>query len=172
MEEAGLGRRRAATLPAIAFLDLTGFTRLTESHGDHEAAELAARLAEIVHETSRRHRGRPVKFLGDGVMFHFPDPGGAVLSALELVERIPQAGLPPARIGINAGAIVFRDGDYYGRAVNVAARIADYARPREVLVSDEVRRNAPVEGVAFAEIGTVDLKGVREPVTLHLAARA
>ena len=172
MEEAGLGRRRAATLPAIAFLDLTGFTRLTESQGDHEASELAARLAEIVHETSRRHRGRPVKLLGDGVMFHFPDPGGAVPSALELVERIPQAGLPPARIGINAGAIVFRDGDYYGRAVNVAARFTDYARPREVLVSDEVRRNAPVEGVAFTEIGTVDLKGVREAVTLHQATRA
>ena len=172
MEDAGLGRHRAATLPAIAFLDLTGFTRLTESHGDHEAAELAAKLAEIVHATSRAHRGRPVKFLGNGVMFHFTSSDGAVLAALELVGRIPQAGLPPARVGINTGPIVFRDGDYYGRTVNVAARIADYSRPREVLVSDEVRRSAGIERVAFTEVGTVDLKGVREPVTLHLVSRA
>ena len=110
MEEAGLGRRRAATLPAIAFLDLTGFTRLTESRGDEEAAELAAMLGELVRETSLAHRGRPVKFLGDGVMFHFADPGGAVLAGLELVERISEAGLPPARLGVNAGHAVFRDG--------------------------------------------------------------
>jgi len=107
MEAAGLGRRRAATLPAIAFLDLTGFTRLTESRGDEEAAELVATLGELVRETSLAHRGRPVKFLGDGVMFHFTDPGGAVLAGLDLVERIPEAGLPPARLGVNAGHAVF-----------------------------------------------------------------
>ena len=172
MEEAGLGRRRAAVPPAIAFLDLSGFTRLTESRGDDDAAKLAATLAELVHDASRMNGGRAVKFLGDGVMLHFSNPGGAVLAGLELVERIPEAGLPQARVGINAGRIVFRDGDYYGRAVNIAARMADYARPREALVSDEARRAATLDAVAFAEIGPVELKGVREPVTLYQARRA
>src|SRR5205823_5240020 len=77
--------------------------------------------------------GRVVKTLGDGVMFHFADPAGAILCGLAMVERAERLGLPRARMGVNAGKVVFRDGDYFGRTVNIAARIADYARPGEVL---------------------------------------
>ena len=72
--------------PAICFLDLTGYTRLTEERGDEAAAELAGRLARLVQRTSARHGGKPVKWLGDGVMFHFREPGRGVLAALEMVE--------------------------------------------------------------------------------------
>ena len=89
LERAGLARRRPDRPPAIAFLDLSGYTKLTEERGDRAAAELAARLVEIVHELARRHGGRPVKLLGDGVMFHFPEPAQAVRCGLELVDRIP-----------------------------------------------------------------------------------
>jgi adenylate cyclase len=75
----------------------------------------------------------------------------------------------PARIGINAGAVVVQEGDYFGKTVNVASRIADHARPREVLVSDEAMRSADVTDVEFRSIGEVELKGVTRAVRLYRA---
>jgi adenylate cyclase len=114
--------------PAMCFLDLTGYTRLTEERGDRAAA-LATSLADLVERVSLPHGGQPVKWLGDGVMFHFRHPGQGVVAALEMVERTPQAGLPPAHVGLHAGPVVFQDGDYFGRTVNLAARIAGHADP-------------------------------------------
>jgi adenylate cyclase len=94
LERAGLARRRPIRPPAIAFLDLTGYTKLTEEHGDRAAAELAGRLVEIVHELAHRRGGRPVKLLGDGVMFHFPNPAQAVRCGLELLLPGAPAALP------------------------------------------------------------------------------
>ena len=63
--------------PAMCFLDITGYTRLTQEHGDAAAAELAEQLGRLVQRTSVKHGGRAVKWLGDGVMLHFPKPGWA-----------------------------------------------------------------------------------------------
>ena len=79
-----------------------------------------------------------MKWLGDGVMFHFREPAAAVLAAVAMVAVVGSQGLPPAHVGIHAGPVVFQEGDYFGRTVNLAARIAEYARPGEVLVSQEV----------------------------------
>jgi adenylate cyclase len=172
MEETGIGRRRDLRPPAIGFLDLSGFTGLTGAKGDEEAAKLAVRLSDLVHESTASRHGRAVKSLGDGVMLHFRDPSEAVSAALDLVDAIPQAGLPPARVGITSGPVVFRDGDYFGRAVNMASRIADDARPSEVLVSETVAESEAASGSAFEELGVVELKGIREPVRLFRAVRA
>jgi len=158
--------------PAIAFLDLSGYTRLTEEHGDAAAADLAGRLSRLVNRTSAEHGGKPIKWLGDGVMFHFRDPGPGVVAALEMVEGAADAKLPPAHVGIHAGPVLFQEGDYFGRTVNVAARIADYARRGEVLVTDEVVAAGGAEGVAFDPIGPVELKGLTEAVPLHVARRS
>jgi adenylate cyclase len=104
-------------------------------------------------------------------MFHFSDPAGAIRGGLDLVERTEQAISVPARIGINAGAVIVQEGDYFGRTVNVAARIADHARPREVLVSEEARQSADIPDVDFELIGDVPLKGVSKSVRLHRATR-
>ena len=157
--------------PAIAFLDLTGYTALTEERGDEAGAELAVRLAALVSQAAQPHGGHPVKWLGDGVMFYFPEPAAAVVTGLDLVERTPAAVDVRARAGVNAGPVIFRDGDYFGRTVNVAARIADYARPGEVLVSDEVKEQWRGKGVRFEPIGPVSLKGLKEEITLYTAAR-
>ena len=172
MEEHGIMRPQPRQPPAIAFLDLTGYTALAEERGDKAAAELAADLAGVVQETALSHGGRPVKWLGDGVMFHFNDSAGAVRSGLELIEQTERAMSVPARIGINAGAVIVQEGDYFGRTVNIAARIADYARPHEVLVSEEARQSAADVDVAFELIGDVPLKGVARAVRLHRATRA
>jgi adenylate cyclase len=172
MEERGVAPRRQRKPPAIAFLDLTGYTALTEEQGDLAAAELAAELASVVNESARAHGGRAVKWLGDGVMFHFTDPGRAIESGLALVEQTESAISMPARIGINAGPVIAQEGDYFGRTVNVAARIADYAQPHEVLVSDEAMRSAGIDDVEFELVGDVPLRGVPRLVRLHRATRA
>jgi adenylate cyclase len=173
LERAGLARRRPVRPPAIAFLDLTGYTKLTEERGDRAAAELAGRLVEMVHEFAHRRGGRAVKLLGDGVMFHFPEPGQAVRCGLELVDRIPGVGLPQARVGLHSGPVVFQDGDYFGGTVNIAARITDYARPGEVLVSDQVVADTDrLEAVRFEPVGPVSLKGLSAPITLFTAVHA
>jgi adenylate cyclase len=157
--------------PAIAFLDLTGYTALTEERGDEASAALADRLAALVNAAAQPHGGQPVKWLGDGVMFYFPESAGAVRTALDLVEQTPATVDVRARVGVNAGRVIFRDGDYFGRTVNVAARIADYARPGEVLVSDEVKERWSGVGVHFEAIGPVALKGLKEELTLHTVSR-
>jgi adenylate cyclase len=169
--ESVVTERRPQRPPAMCFLDLAGYTRLTEEQGDRAAAALASNLADLVEQVSLPHDGQPVKWLGDGVMFHFKRPGQAVVAALEMVERTPEAGLPEAHVGLHAGPVVFQDGDYFGRTVNLAARIAAHAGPGQVLVSDEVVAECGDGPVAFEPIGPVPLKGVTEPVPLHRATR-
>jgi adenylate cyclase len=163
LEQAGvLGRPER--VPAMCFLDLVGYTRLTEERGDTAAADLAGALGVLVRRSSREHGGVPVKWLGDGVMVHFREPAGAVLSALHLVDQLPGAGLPPAHVGVAAGPVVAQGGDYFGRTVNVAARIAARAGEGQVLVSGRVAEVAPPPGVTFVELGELPLKGIPRPV--------
>jgi adenylate cyclase len=170
LDKAGL-LKRLHRPPAVCFLDITGYTRLTEERGDEAAADLAARMATLVRRSSQEHGGQPVKWLGDGVMFLFPDPGPGVLAALDMVEGVATHALPPAHVGIHSGPVVFQEGDYFGRTVNIAARIAEYARPGEVLVSQEVVDAADGIPVSFTEIGPVELKGVSGTLRLHAARR-
>jgi class 3 adenylate cyclase len=102
-------------------------------------------------------------------MFHFRDPGPAVAGALEMVVGIVEAGLPPAHVGVHTGPVVLQDGDYFGQTVNLAARIAEYARPGEVLVSQAVVDAADTGVVTFTDIGAVELKGVSGAMRLHAA---
>jgi adenylate cyclase len=170
LERAGL-YRRVERPPAVCFLDLAGYTRLTEERGDEAAADLATRLAALVRRSAQEQGGTPVKWLGDGVMFYFREPGAAVLAAVAMVEGVGRHGLPPAHVGIHAGPVVFQDGDYFGRTVNLAARIAEYARPGEVLVSQEVVDAADAGPASFTEVGPVELKGVSGTLRLHSAHR-
>jgi adenylate cyclase len=171
LEAAGvLGRPER--VPAMSFLDLVGYTHLTEQQGDATAAALAETLAVLVDRSSREHGGVPVKWLGDGVMIHHREPAGAVRSALGLVAQLPEAGLPPAHVGVAAGPVVAQGGDYFGRTVNLAARIAAHASAGQVLVSQSVADSAPPQGVRFVELGELPLKGFARPVRLLEACRA
>jgi adenylate cyclase len=170
LEAAGvLGR--PGRVPAMSFLDLTGYTRLTEERGDAAAAALAETLAVLVGRSAREHGGVPVKWLGDGVMVHYREPAGAVRSALGLVAQLPEAGLPPAHVGVAAGPVVIQGGDYFGRTVNLAARIAAHATAGQVLVSRRVAESAAPEGVRFQELGELRLRGFARPVPLLEASR-
>jgi adenylate cyclase len=170
LEQAGI-LGRPGRVPAMLFLDLVGYTRLTEERGDAAAAALAESLAVLVDRSARAHSGVPVKWLGDGVMVHYRTPAGAVRSALELVEQLPEAGLPPAHVGVAAGPVVVQGGDYFGRTVNLAARIAARAGAGQVLASQGVAEPAPPAGVRFLELGELELKGFADPVRLLEARR-
>jgi adenylate cyclase len=168
LAEAGL-HSRLERQPAMCFLDITGYTRLTQERGDGAAADLAEKLGRLVQRASIERGGRPVKWLGDGVMFYFRAPGPGVEAALEMVDGVASAGLPPAHVGIHAGPVIFQGGDYYGQTVNMAARIADYARPGEVVVSQAVVDASGMADATFIEIGPVELKGVAGAIRLHAA---
>jgi adenylate cyclase len=176
--EAALASRglqaRVERPPAIAFLDISGYTRLTEERGDEAARDLATSLGQIVRRTTAQHGGRTVKWLGDGVMFHFPEPSRGVIACLEMTRTVTGAGLPPAHVGISAGPVLSQGGDFFGRTVNAASRIAGYARQGEVLVSHDVVEAAPslAGTVAFEAIGPVELKGLSEALDLYRAVRA
>jgi len=177
--EAGLAREgllpeRPARPPAIAFVDLAGYTRLTETQGDELAARSAARLAELADVAARPRGGRLVKLLGDGAMLHFHEPRGAVLATLDLIAAIREAGLPPGHAGISAGPVIARDGDYFGHTVNLAARLSAAADPGIVLATRDV-----VEAVGhddpdaqFAAVGELEFKNVGQPVAAFRVERA
>ena len=162
---------RSERVPAMCFLDLVGYTRLTDERGDQAAADLAAALALLVDGSARVHGGWPVKWLGDGVMVYFREPAGAVLAALEMVEGLSAAKLPQGHLGVAAGPVVGQGGDYFGRTVNLAARIAAHAEPGQVLVSGSVAEAGSPEGVSLVEAGEVQLKGFPRPVMLFEACR-
>ncbi len=162
LEAKGL-HRRLATPPCVCFVDLTGYTRLTEEQGDAAAAELAGRLAALVEGISRRYAGRPVRWLGDGGMLVFREADAAVGAATEMVTQAQDSGLPPTHIGIHCGPVVFQDGDIYGSTVNIAARLSARAAPGEVLVSKPVADRIAQPG-RLEPVGVVELKGVAQPL--------
>jgi adenylate cyclase len=171
LEEAGIRPRPPQVIEAAAFADLTGYTTLTEEAGDEVAATVALTLAEYVSEVGARHRGQVVKMLGDGVHFHFPDPGDAVRASLEIVEGVRPRRLPPAHIGVNAGPMIYDEGDYFGRTVNIAARIASQAGAGQVFVGEDLVRTVTPQGFRVVEVGDFDLKGIARPVKLFQALK-
>ena len=127
LHESGFVAERVDAPPAVAFVDLTGFTRLTEERGDDVAAAMAMRLGDVSTDIAEHRGGRVVKLLGDGVLMRFDDRWAAVMATHDLLEALPANGLPTGHAGIASGPLINRDGDVFGRTVNLAARIADAA---------------------------------------------
>jgi class 3 adenylate cyclase len=157
-------------VPGIAFVDLSGFTRHTEERGDVEGTRLAAGLVDEAERAAATSGARIVKLLGDGVLLHSRHAGDVLDTALTLVESLPAAGLPPAHAGVNAGPVIERDGDVFGRTVNLASRIAGQARAGEILVSATMVAEIG-DGITLTELPPVQLKGVVDPFPLWRAER-
>ena len=158
--------------PAIVFVDLSSFTRLTREHGDESAAVAATSLQRFADTTATRHGGRLVKLLGDGAMLQLPHPAVGVEAALDLVETMHGEGALTSHAGVHAGPVIERDLDVFGQTVNLASRIADVAGPGEVLASEVVAEALGDAPFGFERVDDVDLKGVPTPVALFRATRA
>jgi adenylate cyclase len=164
IDGAAVGQMRVS----IAFVDLAGYTRLTEEHGDEQAVDTVERFVEIVERTLPID-ARVIKTLGDEVMVVGADPVALTVWAVNLAAELP-TGSPAPRIGIHSGAALYRDGDYYGREVNRAARVVARAAGGEVLVTRAVVDAATgVNGLRFELIGEIGLKGFTEPTELFQA---
>ncbi|HWF33590.1 MAG TPA: adenylate cyclase regulatory domain-containing protein [Solirubrobacteraceae bacterium] len=154
---------------AIVFADLAGYARLTVERGDEEALAAVERFLEAVERTLPAD-ARVIKTLGDEVMVVGPDAGALVRWAVGLHAAIA-AGDPPPRIGMHYGEALYRDGDYYGREINQAARVVARAGGGEVLVTRPVADVAAgFDSVKFERIGEVGLKGFSEPTELFIAS--
>jgi adenylate cyclase len=167
LDLAGVRERTPRTVEAIVFADLSGYTRLTEEAGDAAAAQVALTLAEMVREVAVIHRGTVVKMLGDGVHLHFRDPSDAVRASVDVVRTAPERSLPPAHVGVNAGPMIYHEGDYFGRTVNIAARFAGVAGPEEIVVGEPVVRAVALDDIAFEPMPPAPLKGIAEPVPVY-----
>jgi adenylate cyclase len=163
----GLSPPAPAVPPAVAFVDVSGFTRMTEEEGDAVAAELASRFAGLVQEVAAVQGGTVVKLLGDGAMVSFPDATRALNAMLALRQRTAREGLPPVHVGIDSGPLVRRDGDVFGTVVNLAARASAHAGTGEVLVTEAVVKGWRGGEVGFQEVGEVELRGLARPVRLY-----
>src|SRR3954452_2839812 len=162
-EDTELGRVRVA----LAFCDLAGYTRFTEEEGEEEALSFVERFIESVTETLPDD-ARVVKTIGDEVMIVGQDVQALVDWAVGFQRLFDER--PAPRMGVHQGPVIYRDGDYFGRDVNLTSRVVARARGSEVLVTDwVVEAVAESDYLAFEGIGTVKLKGFDEPRTLYRA---
>jgi adenylate cyclase len=163
-----------ATAATFVFADIAGFTALTEAHGDQQAADLVDEFCRAVRAELPAVAGTHVKTIGDAVMLRIEDPAQAVRLGLRIVHDLMAGhGAPGVRVGMHHGPAVERDGDFFGAAVNLAARVSAAAVAGEVLLSARTAALAPApDGVAYASRGRQVLRNVREPVELVAAIRA
>jgi hypothetical protein len=154
----------------ILFTDLESSTTLTQRVGDEAAQEVIRGHNTTVRAALDEHGGREVKHTGDGIMASFPSAVSAVQAAL-VMQRDLAGGEVRVRIGLNAGEPIAEDGDFFGTAVQLAARITDRAEPGQVLVSRVVADLCAGKGFEFTSIGDATLKGFDEPVALSEVGR-
>lgn len=152
--------RELVTL-AVGFLDLVGFTTLSQELDVTELVALVKAFERRAHELAHDHRARIVKLIGDEVMIVAEDPTDAAAFVTGMIASLDDDGVVP-RGGLAFGALVNIHGDYFGPVVNLAARLTDSAVPGEVLVDDAV-----AERVSTEPAGRRMLKGFDEPVRVH-----
>ena len=125
------------------FADLSGFTALTEAHGDEQAADLVGGFCGAVRQLLADHQAQEVKAIGDAVMLRSADAAAAIRLGLCIVHDVgAQHGFPLVRVGMHTGPAVEREGDWFGTTVNLAARVSAAASGGEALLTAATRTAA------------------------------
>lgn len=151
------------------FADLVGFTALAELEGDDRALEVALGLQRRVRLLLDDHEAEQVKAIGDGLMLRCTSASAAVVLGLGVIEAAEEPGFPPVRVGIHTGPALTSEGDWYGRTVNVAARLCAVAPAGQVLVSEATRAAAGrMRGIDYGERELHWLRNVTEPIATYL----
>lgn len=150
----------------FGFVDLAGFTALTEAHGDDEAVALIDRF-EAITADALGAGDHLVKTIGDAVMVAFPDPAAAIVAIGRLfAAAMAEPGLPVLRAGLHHGSAIERGGDYLGASVNLAARVAGQAHGGQVLATIDVAEVARRSSVTVVDLGAFELRNIAQPVEL------
>ena len=156
-----------STLATVAFVDLAGFSAIADVYGDASAIAVLARFEELVRQAIGR-LGPPIKWIGDEAMFGFPDPA----TALQVLGRLLPAcrsepRIPLTRTGLNHGPVLRRSSDLFGSTVNIAARIAAFASPGQMLATQPVANIAADSGIVARDMGKVALRSIADPVPIY-----
>jgi class 3 adenylate cyclase len=171
-EEPGAEPMAASQLVTLVFTDIEGSTTLTQRLGDAKAQEVLRTHNAIIRDALKANGGSEVKALGDGFMASFSSAARALECAIAIQRAFAahnEAAEEPinVRIGLNAGEPIAEEGDLFGTAVNLAARIAAQAEGGEILVANVVRELAAGKGFLFADRGDTALRGFEDPVRLY-----
>src|SRR5437763_18121 len=151
----------------VAFVDLAGFSAIADVYGDASAIVVLQRFEEMVRHALGGLRP-PIKWIGDGAMFGFPEPA----TALQMLGRLLPAcrsepRIPLTRTGLNHGPVLRRANDLFGSTVNIAARIAALASPGQLLATQPVANIAIASGIVARDIGKVALRSIADHVPLY-----
>jgi adenylate cyclase len=160
--------RPGETTATVMFVDLAGFTPLTVTLGDSGVAEVLQRFTGIIRRNADDHAGRVIKQIGDAFMLVFDRPTDAINFGLTVMRQCAEdADLPPLHIGAHHGPLLYRDGDYFGNAVNLAARVTSASDAGQFLITHELR---DAVGTTLPDVRALpprQLKGVADPVRLY-----
>jgi class 3 adenylate cyclase len=151
----------------VGFVDLSGFTSLTQLMTPEELSGLLTEFSATVSEVVHAAGGRVVKFIGDAVMWVSPTAGQLATAAADLVghQKARDTGLQ-VRAGLAYGPMLALDGDYYGNPVNLAARLVAAAEPGEILLSEELHAELPDSATVATE--PLNLRGFSAPVQAYV----
>ena len=159
----------------VVFTDLFGSTRVFEALGNVKATQAVTQVTTWIAKIIEAHGGRVVKMLGDGVLSSFGDNTSAINAVVELqrkhqkrMTQTPRANRMPIRVGLARGEVEIVQGDCYGDAVNVAARLSDLAGPHQIWATEAALKGTKeAEGVRFRVLGPISIRGRAEPCTVH-----
>jgi len=164
---------------AIVFIDIAGFTPRTSIQSREENLRMLRRFDDVVRPLVRAYQGRVVKTIGDAFLLTFRSPTDALLCSMAIHDRLVEsdAAIDPAdrftiRAAVNAGEVRIENGDVFGEAVNIAARIEGKAGAGEIYFSESVFLSMTRSEVPSEEVGYAELKGISEKVRLYRVPRA
>ena len=156
-----------SAIATVAFVDLAGFSAITDVYGDASAIAVLGRFEALVSQ-ALGGLGPPIKWIGDEAMFGFPDPA----TALQVLGRLIPAcrnepRIPLTRTGLNHGPVLRRSSDLFGSTVNIAARIAAFASPGQLLATQVVANIAAESGIVVRDMGKAALRSIADQVSLY-----
>jgi adenylate cyclase len=168
-----MAQRSESVAQTFLFADLSGFTALTEAHGDEQAADLVGGFCVAVRRLLVAHQAQEVKTIGDALMLRSGDAAAAIRLGLCVVHDVgAQHGFPLVRVGMHTGPAVERGGDWFGATVNLAARVSAAAAGGDALLTAATRTAAgDLDGVELRERGRWTFRNVTEPVPVYAAVR-
>lgn len=154
----------------VAFLDLSSFTALTDVHGDQAAIEVVDRFLDAIHG-ALEPGVELVKSLGDGALLVADRPEAALRVGAQVLERLHGLpAMPEISGGLHHGPLVQRDGDVFGAGVNLASRLSGLAAPSTFVVTRRVAEAADHLGLSVSPLGSLEVRGVHEPVQAYAIA--
>jgi class 3 adenylate cyclase len=168
-----MAQRSGSVVQTFLFADLSGFTALTEAHGDEQAVELVSGFCVAVRRLLATHQAQEVKTIGDALMLRTGDAAAAIRLWLCIVHDVgARHGFPLVRVGMHTGPAVEREGDWFGATVNLAARVSAAAAGGEALLTAATRDAAGQLGdVELRERGRWAFRNVAEPIQVYAAVR-